>query len=169
MIHFPSFLPAVLTHRLHFLPWMRLLSCRRKPGFGHQEGLAVICQGNLLSTQMEIHHQIQAGLRSARRKRPPTRGWGWGGGGDLFDAAASDHISDEWRSLRLCSRGVVTMLALSISMTCIQTVVGVLCVIDHGIIIIIKHFLLHSQANFLLIFAFSNFKEETVSQEAFSL
>lgn len=73
-VHFPRFLLAVLTYRLHFLPWMQALSCRHKPGFGHQEGLVVICQGNLLSSRMEIHHQIQAGLRSARGKRPLT--WG---------------------------------------------------------------------------------------------
>lgn len=72
--HFTQFLPAVLTYRLHFQPWMQTLSCRHKPGFGHQESLAVICQGNLLWPRPEIHHQIQAGLRAARRKRPLT--WG---------------------------------------------------------------------------------------------
>lgn len=55
-----------------FCPECRRSPAAIKPGFGHQEGLAVICQCNLLSSQMEIHHQIQVGLCSARRMHPLT-------------------------------------------------------------------------------------------------
>lgn len=66
----------------------------------------VICQGNLLSPRTEIHHRIQAGLRAARRKRPLT----WGEG-NLFDATASDHISDECKAPAFVNAPGVTMVA----------------------------------------------------------